>query len=449
MSSGPPPLLRLVGPVARLITHAYYRVTVAGRPVPDRGPVLLVANHPNEAFDPLLVAVAADRPVRFLAKAPLFSLPLVGAVLRAAGCLPVYRPSDDPGLTARNAATFDAVTAALGHGAAVALFPEGTSHDAPALAPLRTGAARIALGAAADGVPLAIVPVGLVLADRDRARSEALAVLGAPLGWDDLRGAGPSAEAVRDLTGRITAALEAVTLNLDAWADEPLVVTAEAVHAATHSVSTDPAERVRRLWLATRWLRALRAGDDARYRPLAARLRAHGRKLARLGLAPADLHEPSDLTTALRWTGRRLPLLAAGVIALGGVLLVSGPMTVADLVTRGHAVGQESRASRHLYLGSALVLTWWAAIVGAAWALRGAAAGGGTALLLPLAGFTGLAIQQAWGRRLHQARRWLFLRFGGRWRRAIVAEQHALGAALEELLSRPPAGAEAVVQPSR
>ena len=449
MPSGPPPLLRLVGPVARLITHAYYRVTVAGRPVPDRGPVLLVANHPNEAFDPLLVAAAVARPVRFLAKAPLFSVPIVGRVLRAAGCLPVYRPSDDPSLTARNAATFASVTAALGDGAAVALFPEGISHDAPALAPLKTGAARIALGAAASGVPVAIVPVGLVLADRDRARSEALAVLGAPLEWEDLRGAGPSAEAVRDLTGRIAGSLESVTLNLDAWADEPLVVTAEAVHAATHAVSDDPAERVRRLWLATRWLRALRAGDDARYRPLAARLRAHGRKLARLGLAPADLHQPSDLPTALRWTSRRLPLLAAGAMAVCGLLLVSGPMMLADLVTRGGAVGQESRASRHLYLGSALVLAWWAAIAGALGAIRGAAAGAAAAVLLPVLGLAGLAVQQAWGRRLHQARRWLFLRFGGRWRREILAEQHALGAALDELLSRPPAGADAVLQGSR
>ena len=441
MSSGPLPLLRLVGPVARLITHAYYRVTVAGPPVPAQGPLLLVANHPNEAFDPLLVATAVERPVRFLAKAPLFAVPVVGRVLRAAGCLPVYRPSDDPGQTARNAATFAAVTAALQEGAAVALFPEGTSHDAPSLAPLRTGAARIALGAAAVGVPVAIVPVGLVLADRDRARSEALAVLGPPLAWDELRVAGPSGEAVRELTGRIAAALEAVTFNLDQWADEPLVVTAEAVYAATHPVSPDPAERVRRLWLATRWLRALRGSDDPRYPPLAAHLRAHGRALARLGLAPADLGEPSDLATALRWTGRRLPLLAAGAMGLVGLLLVSGPMIAADLLTRGREHGQESRATHHLYVGSALVLLWWAAIVGTVTLAAGAAAGGMTALVLPVAGFAGLAIQQAWARRLHQARRWLFLRTGGGWRRAILAEQARLGAALGELLSRPPAGA--------
>ncbi|HYC32963.1 MAG TPA: 1-acyl-sn-glycerol-3-phosphate acyltransferase, partial [Gemmatimonadales bacterium] len=143
--------------------------------MPGSGPLLLVANHPNEAFDPLLVAAAAGRPVRFLAKAPLFGVPVVGAVLREAGCLPVYRRADDPAQTGRNEETFAAVTAALGAGAAIALFPEGTSHDAPALAPLKTGAARMAL-AVPPALPLAIVPVGLVLADRDRARSEALAV---------------------------------------------------------------------------------------------------------------------------------------------------------------------------------------------------------------------------------------------------------------------------------
>ncbi|HUF34456.1 MAG TPA: 1-acyl-sn-glycerol-3-phosphate acyltransferase [Gemmatimonadales bacterium] len=449
MPAGPPRLLPLVGPLARLITGAYYRVILAGRPLPERGPLLIVANHPNEVFDPLLVAAAAGRAVRFLAKAPLFGVPGVGAILRAAGCLPVYRRSDDPGQTARNEATFAAVTAALGHGAAVALFPEGTSHDSPALAPLKTGAARIALGASRAGVPLAVVPAGLVLADRDRARSEALVLLGPPLAWDDLRGAGPVPEAVRDLTARITSALEAVTVNLEAWADEPLVTTAEAIHAATHAVPSDPAERVRRLWLAGRWLRALRASHDARYRPLAAGLRAHGRKLARIGLAPADLREASDVGTALRWTGRRLPLLAAGAVALAGLLLVTGPMIVADLVTRGRTGGQEGHASRHLYVGSALVLLWWAILTTGAWLARGPLAAAAAAAALPVAGFLGLAVQQAWGRRLHQARRWLVLRFGGGWLRALRAEQAALGEALDELLGRPPAGAERELQPGR
>jgi 1-acyl-sn-glycerol-3-phosphate acyltransferase len=447
VAGGWPPLLALIGPLARLITTAYYRVTVAGRPLPA-GPVLIVANHPNEAFDPLLVAAAAGRPVRFLAKAPLFAMPLVGAMLRAAGCLPVYRRSDDPTQTARNEATFAAVTEALEAGAGIALFPEGTSHDAPALAPLRTGAARMALGAAAAGVPVVIIPVGLVLADRDRARSEALVVLGRPLEWDDLRTGGGS-EAVHELTRRFSAALEAVTLNLDAWADQPLVTTAEAVYAATHPAAPDPAERLARLWLATRWLRALRQSNDPRYRPLAASLRAHGRRLARLGLAPSDLNEPTDLATALRWTGRRLPLIAAGAMAVLGLLLVTSPMIVADLVTSRGDLGRESRASRHLYLGSALALLWWTALVTAAWAWRGPPVAALMAALLPAAGFGGLAVQQAWSTRLHQARRWIFLRLGGRWRESLRADQAALGQRLEELLARPPAGADAILESSR
>ena len=64
--------------------------------------MLLVANHPNSLLDPAMVAVAARRPVRFLAKAPLFSDRLVGFLVRGAGSIPVYRKSDDPSQVGRN-----------------------------------------------------------------------------------------------------------------------------------------------------------------------------------------------------------------------------------------------------------------------------------------------------------------------------------------------------------
>ena len=437
-----PWLLPLVGPLARLITNAYYRVTVAGPPIPRSDPLLLVANHPNMVFDPLLVAAAAGRPVRMLAKAPLFRIPLVGTVLRLAGCLPVYRPRDDPSLANRNEATFAAVIDALGRGAAVAIFPEGTSHDAPALAPLKTGAARLALGASSRGLPLAVVPVGLVMADRDRARSEALVVVGAPVRWDDLRGTPPDdAAAVRDMTDRIGGALSAVTVNLDAWADEPLVTTAEAVYAATHVVDPDPADRVRRLWVATGMLRRLRELGDERYAPLAAAVAAHGRRLAQLGLTPVDLAEPTDLETALRWTGRRVPLLLAGGMALLGLLLVSGPMILADVATRAAGADQSERATRHLFTGAVLVVLWWLVLAGIGVATGGWTAGLGLAVLLPVVGIGGLAVQQAWAVRLRQARRWLLLRFGSERRRRLLADQATIARQLDDIVAHPPAGA--------
>jgi hypothetical protein len=168
-------------------------------------------------------------------------------------------------------------------------------------------------------------------------------------------------------------------------------------------------------------------------------VRAHGRTLARLGLAPADLNESSDLGTALRWTGRRLPLLLAGVMAILGLLLITGPMILADVATRSRPTAQASRASRHLYAGAAMVLAWWVTLALAVGMLWGPPAGIGALVLLPLAGFLGLAVQQAWTRRLHQARRWFLLRLGGRWLQRLRTDQAALGAALDEVVARPPA----------
>ncbi len=129
--------------VARVGAFTYYRMRSGGETVPRRGPVLLVANHPNSLLDPLLVAAVAGRPVRFLAKAPLFADWKIGWLIRAAGAIPVYRRADDPASMDRNEEMFRAVHAALAGGAAVGIFPEGLSHSEPALAPLRTGAARI------------------------------------------------------------------------------------------------------------------------------------------------------------------------------------------------------------------------------------------------------------------------------------------------------------------
>lgn len=77
-----------------------------GERVPRDGPVLLVANHPNSLLDPMLVAAAARRPVRFLAKAPLFTDKRVGWLMRAVGAIPVYRRSDDPAQMERNEEMF-------------------------------------------------------------------------------------------------------------------------------------------------------------------------------------------------------------------------------------------------------------------------------------------------------------------------------------------------------
>ena len=55
----------------------FYRLKIRAGTVPD-GPVMFVGNHPNAMIDPSLVFALTGRRVTFLAKAPLFSMPMCG-----------------------------------------------------------------------------------------------------------------------------------------------------------------------------------------------------------------------------------------------------------------------------------------------------------------------------------------------------------------------------------
>ncbi len=168
--------------LVRALARFYYpRIEVTGSElIPREGPVLLVANHPNSLMDPVLLGIAAGRPVRLMAKAPLFDVPVMGAVLRALGMVPAYRGSDDAKLVTKNLESLAAAARQLAAGGVMGIFPEGKSHDATQLALVRSGAARLAMQAVAapmaDAGParargLRVVPVGINYERKERFRS--------------------------------------------------------------------------------------------------------------------------------------------------------------------------------------------------------------------------------------------------------------------------------------
>ncbi len=225
-----PPVLRratdwVLAWIARLATRMAFRsVEVEGFGAVRRGtPTLVVANHFNGFVDPVVVVAALRRLPRFLAKATLWKIAVVRPLLALAGLVAVERPEDGKGVDG-NAGAFVKAEHALAEGGVVAIFPEGTTHDEPRLVRVRTGAARIALGAHHAGVRgLQILPVGLTFEDKLALRSRVLVRAGTPIDLDAALAAGPGASdaapddraTVEHLTEAIAAALRSVAPDYD------------------------------------------------------------------------------------------------------------------------------------------------------------------------------------------------------------------------------------------
>lgn len=437
----------LVPRLARTLIYGYYRIRYAGGEVPPSGPVLLVANHPNSLLDPMVVLAAAHRPVRFLAKAPLWDDAKTAWLVRLGRAIPVYRASDDPALMSRNLEMFRAVHQALADGDAVGLFPEGLSHSEPSLAPLKTGAARIALGAAPlVGHAFPIIPVGLVFREKETFRSEAVVLVGAPLAWDDLVTGGTSDSAtVRELTERIDTALRQITVNLEQWEDEPLVDAAMKIWEAEQRAGADPAERVARLRETTRILALVRATPDSESDALVRDVMSHQRRLARLQLRPADLVADVGIARSAGWASRRLPLvmpLWAGV-AVAGWLLFLVPYQLTGTVVDRFRLATDTESTWKLLIGSAIYLLWVVLLVVLVALWRGWWMAILVLLLVPLVGLTGLLVRERWRGAWADVQRWGLLRSRHRLVASLRTTQHDLGLRLDRLFEQhAPGGTE-------
>lgn len=400
--------------VSNVGVRAYYRVTVAGARVPAEGPVLLVANHNNSLVDPALVVCAADRVVRFLAKWPLFTDPLIGWLVKAVGSVPVYRQQDDPTKLSQNLDSFRDVHAAIAGGHAIGIFPEGISHSSSQLAPLKTGAARIAIGAGQRiGRDFPIIAMGLVFRDRDVFRSEAHVIISDVFPWGDLVTKDVSdRDAVRELTRRIESAMRSVTINLEQWEDEPVVhAAAEVWHAELGGEEADDAvAKVERIAVTTNALRALRSGTDDSWREVAGDLQEHARELRRLGLTPAELKGDVRVGEAVEWTVARIPLIVVlPVSVIGGVLFWLPKFLTARAADRMSASeGEDTLVTYRVLVGAVVFLVWFLVVAGVLWPFAGLGWALLSLVIQPLWAFAALAVgerrQHAW-----QAARRFFL----------------------------------------
>lgn len=259
--------------------------------IPQKSGIIFVSNHPNALIDPLLLFVALPRNIAFLAKSTLFKMPVIGFLIKAVGALPLYRQQDSGHDVSKNQETFKLTRELLKQGGAIAIFPEGVSHDSPKLLPLKTGAARIALGAVSSGknpnsLDLKIVPVGLYYTNKTTFRSEALLHFGEPIDVlpVELDEAGhPPKHFVKELTEKIETGLREVTLNAESDAELEIARVAEEIFTSTTPHRENLAER---LDILQKFLAEPQNEDDAK---LEKRLAEYDKKLNKLGIEPEFL----------------------------------------------------------------------------------------------------------------------------------------------------------------
>ena len=426
----------------RLLRFAYRRVEVEGlEHVPAEGPLLVVANHQHALVDSLALLDAVPRPAGPLAKAPLFRVPVLGRLLRGVGAVPVFRPQDtaeNEGRGARaNVEILEACSARLRAGEALVLFPEGASHAAPRLLPLRTGAARIALDA---GVPVTVLPVGLVFEDGGRRRGTVLVRFAPPIRVDG--GAlAPSARraAVVATTRAMEAALRAAVAEADTHADLAAMAVLDGVLAQARGDAADAtlATRhagVRRL---ARALPELRRADPAALDALRAATTGYARTLAAVGLDPARAdasYTPGKVLRFLATNAARLLLL--GPLALVAAVATWPARALGDVVALRRGPAAEDVVVLYRILGQSVVLVGWTLLVAVACAVLVAPWAGLVALgALPLLFALHLAWRDARADAAAHVRAFLLLA-GGRLRDDLRAQRDALVAQVDAARAR-------------
>jgi 1-acyl-sn-glycerol-3-phosphate acyltransferase len=170
--------------LARLLLGLFFGLRARGREhVPATGPFLIVANH-SSVLDPPIVGSVCPRRLTFLAKAELFRIPGLGALIRRLGAQPLRREGADP-------AALRIAQRVLAEGGALLVFPEGTRGPEGTLRDAKPGAALLAMHSGVPVVPAYVSGSGRAWPRGRRLPRPAKVVVtfGAPLRFEPAVGA--------------------------------------------------------------------------------------------------------------------------------------------------------------------------------------------------------------------------------------------------------------------
>lgn len=161
----------------------YYKEirTIGKEHLPDKGPLIIIANHPNTLMDAWVVGYVCKQPIYFMAKGSFFNSKFRLWVLRKLNMIPINRAGEGKAVGVENNQSFEECYQLLEQGKTIVIFPEGSSYNERVLRKLKTGAARIALETEKRNngqLGVKIIPMGLNYSRPERFRSSILIAIG-------------------------------------------------------------------------------------------------------------------------------------------------------------------------------------------------------------------------------------------------------------------------------
>jgi len=147
----------------QLLFHAHTR---GEKNIPGKGPVLIAPNHVS-FLDPVAVGTATRRRLHYMARDDLFTIPILGWLIKNLNTFPVKKDRADP-------RAIKEALRVLKKGEALLVFPEGTRSPDGRLLPGELGIGMLAWHSRATIIPTAIIgseralPVGAKWIKRER-----------------------------------------------------------------------------------------------------------------------------------------------------------------------------------------------------------------------------------------------------------------------------------------
>ena len=352
-------LYRLFKWLFYLTVKGYFRsIHIRGKEnIPLTGPVIFVANHNSAFMDPILLAVHIDRPIYFLARGESFTSKLVSTIFGWLHMIPIYKPDVSPDEVYKNKAIFQKCFDHLGMGKTIMIFPEGISETVRHLRRIKTGTARIALGAEEQNsfhLGVQIVPMGINYSNPHYFRSDVFVEVGSPIALEDYQGPYKSdpVAAVQELTAEIKDQLRQLLVVVEDQSIEQLVKDIERLYKSTLREEMPPEHKTSQdFYLSQEIVKAVSYNKEIRpkvYLNFEQKIRQYFQALDQLQISDSEFRNP-DHKTISPWT---IPYLILGFpIFVYGVLVNILPYKTVGILSRKIIVRKDFIGSMKLAFG--------------------------------------------------------------------------------------------------